>query len=102
MTKEGSSIDGSSESGIDTTLDGDSLIFGEESSTEIGTDWSKEIATLKGKQYRSIDDAIGDIADIVIERLKLPASGDLKSHLIESLLDDEGLREVVRRELGIK
>jgi hypothetical protein len=101
MTKQGSMIDGSSESASDTSVDGDPLIFGEETAIERGTDWSKEIAHLKGRQYGSIDDAIGDIADVVIKKLTLPASAELRNHIMESLLDDEVLREVIVRELGV-
>jgi len=101
MTKQGSLIDGSSDTGSDTTVDGEPLIFGEESGADVGVDWNTEIATLRGRHYGSVDDAIGDIADLVIKRLKLPASGEVKNHLMESLLDDEGLREIVKRELGV-
>jgi hypothetical protein len=99
MTKQGSMIDGSANSGAETAVDGEPLIFGEEVATEIGTDWTKEIEHLKVRQYRSIDDAIGDIADVVIKKLKLPASVELRNHIIGSLLDDEGLQEVITREL---
>jgi hypothetical protein len=99
MTKQGSLIDGASESGSDTIADGSALVLGEEAGKEAGIDWRKEIATLKGRQYGSIDDAIGDVADMVIKKLKLSGSGEVKSHLMESLLDDEGLCEIISREL---
>jgi len=102
MTKRSSVVDGAPESELDLTFDGNPLMLDEDAATGVVTNWGMEIAELKGKKYGTVEEAVADITDIVIKKLKLPATVELKKHLMESLIDDDVLQEVIAQELGVK
>jgi hypothetical protein len=68
----------------------------QDSVTNVAINWQQEIGQLEGNNFKTFEEAVQGVVNVVIERLKLPASMELKSYLEEVLSDDEGLKGIIQ------